>query len=267
MGPTCSYRKTGKQERWEKCFGLSTRKPPRIPVGHGGLERPHRPLPGVTLSYRFASPKAASSCCDTSIAPPLRSSRPVKISSLTLAPFSRIPLPVSVAAKAYLWICCLPNTIGFRILICRDGIRRSPDHVRGFGEGERVRVRPQGKSFFVSLCSLMEFYMVLVTMDSGSFRVFFHFFFRCLNAFQVSGPVVVADGMGGAAMYELVRVGYDKLIGEIIRLEGDSATIQACDVPKSLICSYTFFSCWRSSDWWRFICSKLYEIGQIWNIN
>lgn len=44
--------------------------------------------------------------------------------------------------------------------------------------------------------------------------------------FQVSGPVVVADGMGGAAMYELVRVGHDKLIGEIIRLEGDSATIQ-----------------------------------------
>lgn len=44
--------------------------------------------------------------------------------------------------------------------------------------------------------------------------------------FQVSGPVVVADGMGGAAMYELVRVGHDNLIGEIIRLEGDSATIQ-----------------------------------------
>lgn len=43
---------------------------------------------------------------------------------------------------------------------------------------------------------------------------------------QVSGPVVVADGMAGAAMYELVRVGHDSLIGEIIRLEGDSATIQ-----------------------------------------
>ncbi len=27
-------------------------------------------------------------------------------------------------------------------------------------------------------------------------------------------------------MYELVRVGNDKLIGEIIRLEGDNATIQ-----------------------------------------
>ena len=38
--------------------------------------------------------------------------------------------------------------------------------------------------------------------------------------------MVVADGMGGAAMYELVRVGHDSLIGEIIRLEGDSATIQ-----------------------------------------
>lgn len=51
----------------------------------------------------------------------------------------------------------------------------------------------------------------------------------------MSGPVVVADGMGGAAMYELVRVGHDKLIGEIIRLEGDSATIQgAYCLRKSL---------------------------------
>ncbi|KAL3644210.1 hypothetical protein CASFOL_012142 [Castilleja foliolosa] len=29
---------------------------------------------------------------------------------------------------------------------------------------------------------------------------------------KVSGPVVVADGMAGAAMYELVRVGHDNLI-------------------------------------------------------
>jgi V-type H+-transporting ATPase subunit A len=43
---------------------------------------------------------------------------------------------------------------------------------------------------------------------------------------KVSGPVVVADHMAGSAMYELVRVGPDSLIGEIIRLEGDSATIQ-----------------------------------------
>ncbi|KJE91442.1 V-type proton ATPase catalytic subunit A [Capsaspora owczarzaki ATCC 30864] len=44
--------------------------------------------------------------------------------------------------------------------------------------------------------------------------------------FSVSGPVVVADHMNGAAMYELVRVGHDELVGEIIRLEGDTATIQ-----------------------------------------
>ena len=36
----------------------------------------------------------------------------------------------------------------------------------------------------------------------------------------------MADNMAGAAMYELIRVGQDKLIGEIIRLEGNNATIQ-----------------------------------------
>lgn len=51
---------------------------------------------------------------------------------------------------------------------------------------------------------------------------------------KVSGPVVVADGMGGAAMYELVRVGHDNLIGEIIRLEGDSATIQVYEETAGL---------------------------------
>ncbi|XP_030833685.1 V-type proton ATPase catalytic subunit A [Strongylocentrotus purpuratus] len=44
--------------------------------------------------------------------------------------------------------------------------------------------------------------------------------------FAVSGPVVTAERMSGAAMYELVRVGHSELVGEIIRLEGDMATIQ-----------------------------------------
>ncbi|XP_041373038.1 V-type proton ATPase catalytic subunit A [Gigantopelta aegis] len=44
--------------------------------------------------------------------------------------------------------------------------------------------------------------------------------------YAVSGPVVTAQQMAGAAMYELVRVGHDELVGEIIRLEGDMATIQ-----------------------------------------
>ncbi|XP_048369396.1 V-type proton ATPase catalytic subunit A-like [Sphaerodactylus townsendi] len=42
----------------------------------------------------------------------------------------------------------------------------------------------------------------------------------------VSGPVVIACKMSGAAMYELVRVGHAELVGEIIRLEGDLATVQ-----------------------------------------
>jgi len=42
--------------------------------------------------------------------------------------------------------------------------------------------------------------------------------------------VVTAEKMAGSAMYELVRVGYYELVGEIIRLEGDMATIQVRSV-------------------------------------
>lgn len=44
--------------------------------------------------------------------------------------------------------------------------------------------------------------------------------------FSVSGPVVVAENMIGCAMYELVKVGHDSLVGEVIRINGDKATIQ-----------------------------------------
>lgn len=50
----------------------------------------------------------------------------------------------------------------------------------------------------------------------------------CRYIRKVSGPVVIADNMSGAAMYELIRVGQERLIGEIIRLENDSATVQVC---------------------------------------
>ncbi len=43
---------------------------------------------------------------------------------------------------------------------------------------------------------------------------------------KISGPVVVAEGMRGSKMYEVVKVGKEKLSGEIIRLSGDTATIQ-----------------------------------------
>jgi V/A-type H+/Na+-transporting ATPase subunit A len=43
---------------------------------------------------------------------------------------------------------------------------------------------------------------------------------------RVAGPVVEAKDVAGAIMYELVEVGNENLIGEIIRLEGERATIQ-----------------------------------------
>jgi V-type H+-transporting ATPase subunit A len=42
----------------------------------------------------------------------------------------------------------------------------------------------------------------------------------------VSGPVVVAENMIGSSMYELVRVGHEELVGEIIRIDADKVTIQ-----------------------------------------
>jgi len=38
--------------------------------------------------------------------------------------------------------------------------------------------------------------------------------------------VVIAEKMSGAAMHELVRVGHGELVGEIIKLERDTATLQ-----------------------------------------
>jgi len=43
---------------------------------------------------------------------------------------------------------------------------------------------------------------------------------------KVAGPVVVAEGMGGSRMYDVVRVGKLNLIGEIVELHGELASIQ-----------------------------------------
>jgi V/A-type H+/Na+-transporting ATPase subunit A len=43
---------------------------------------------------------------------------------------------------------------------------------------------------------------------------------------RVSGPVVVAEGLEDAKMYDVVRVGSLGLVGEIIRLIGGTATVQ-----------------------------------------
>ena len=46
------------------------------------------------------------------------------------------------------------------------------------------------------------------------------------SIFSISGPVIVAEKMTGVAMYELCKVGHDELVGEVIRIEADKATIQ-----------------------------------------
>ncbi|KAM0687314.1 H(+)-transporting V1 sector ATPase subunit A [Conglomerata obtusa] len=52
--------------------------------------------------------------------------------------------------------------------------------------------------------------------------------------YSVSGPVVIARNMIGCAMYELVKVGPENLIGEIIRINKDKATIQVYEETSGL---------------------------------
>ncbi|KAI8855190.1 ATP synthase alpha/beta family, nucleotide-binding domain-containing protein [Chytridium lagenaria] len=52
--------------------------------------------------------------------------------------------------------------------------------------------------------------------------------------YSVSGPVVVAEKMTGAAMFELVRVGHYELVGEVIRIDRDKATIQVYEETSGL---------------------------------
>ena len=51
---------------------------------------------------------------------------------------------------------------------------------------------------------------------------------------RISGPVIEADGMRGAKMYDVVRVGDENLIGEIIRLNEDNAIIQVYEDTNGL---------------------------------
>ncbi|MDF2521914.1 MAG: V-type synthase subunit, partial [Clostridia bacterium] len=51
---------------------------------------------------------------------------------------------------------------------------------------------------------------------------------------KVSGPLVVAEGMADAQMYEVVRVSDRKLIGEIIEIRGDKASIQVYEETSGL---------------------------------
>ena len=51
---------------------------------------------------------------------------------------------------------------------------------------------------------------------------------------KVSGPLVIAEGMKEANMFDVVRVGRERLIGEIIEMHGDRASIQVYEETAGL---------------------------------
>lgn len=51
---------------------------------------------------------------------------------------------------------------------------------------------------------------------------------------KVSGPLIVAEGMSDVKMFDVVRVDEKKLIGEIIELRGDRASIQVYEETSGL---------------------------------
>jgi len=51
---------------------------------------------------------------------------------------------------------------------------------------------------------------------------------------KVAGPLVVAEGLAKARMYDLVRVGTQGLMGEIIEMRGDRASIQVYEETEGL---------------------------------
>ena len=51
---------------------------------------------------------------------------------------------------------------------------------------------------------------------------------------KVAGPLVIAQGMRDANMYDVVRVSNQRLIGEIIEMHGDEASIQVYEETSGL---------------------------------
>ena len=84
---------------------------------------------------------------------------------------------------------------------------------------------------------------------------------------KVSGPLVVADSMSGSKMYEVVRVGRDNLVGEIIRLAGDTASVQVYEDTSGLTVGdlvprgYQFQFLWTKSQ----LIIVIYSLGKCQN--
>ena len=54
------------------------------------------------------------------------------------------------------------------------------------------------------------------------------------NIIKVAGPLIVAENMADAKMYDVVRVSEKRLVGEIIELRGDKASIQVYEETSGL---------------------------------
>ena len=51
---------------------------------------------------------------------------------------------------------------------------------------------------------------------------------------KVSGPLIVAEGLSDAKMFDIVRVSDKNLIGEVIEMRGDRASIQVYEETSGL---------------------------------
>ena len=52
---------------------------------------------------------------------------------------------------------------------------------------------------------------------------------------RIAGPLVIAKGMTGASMYDVVHIGEIGLVGEIVELEGDKASVQVYEETSGLM--------------------------------
>jgi len=51
---------------------------------------------------------------------------------------------------------------------------------------------------------------------------------------RVAGPTATVRGLSGVALNELVLVGEERLLGEVVRIEGDLATVQVYEDTSGL---------------------------------
>ena len=51
---------------------------------------------------------------------------------------------------------------------------------------------------------------------------------------KISGPLIIAEGMADCKMYDVVHVSQKGLIGEVIELRGDKASIQVYEETSGL---------------------------------